>query len=146
MLPTVADDDPVPPLDPETVERVRDVLSSHPVAFAMVFGSRARGAAEADSDVDLAVEFDDVRPAEDGYSSVYFRLLTDLTDALDAAVDVVDVRSMSPRFARAAFDASTVVYGTEARKRRLADGLTGEPISLNEARTRVSEAVKRMQK
>lgn len=98
-----------------------------------------------DSDIDIAVEFVDVRPSDDGYSTAYLRLVSHLTDALDTTVDVVDVRSMPPRFAHAAFDAGTVVHGTEARRRQLEDELSGDPVTLDEARTRVSTAVERME-
>lgn len=131
-------------LDPTAVERMREVLERHSVAFAMVFGSRGRGTADADSDIDIAVEFTDVRPASDGYSTTYLRLVTDLTDALDVSVDVIDVHSMPPQFARAAFDTGTVVRGTETRRRQLANKLAGDAISLDEARSRVSTAVERM--
>jgi predicted nucleotidyltransferase len=141
----VTGDDPTGiSLDPMTVERMCEVLERHSVAFAMVFGSRGRETADADSDIDIAVEFADVRPADDGYSTTYLRLVTDLTDALDMTVDVVDVHSMPPRFAHAAFDTGTVVHGTETRRRRLVDELAGDPITLDEARSRVSAAVERM--
>jgi predicted nucleotidyltransferase len=131
-------------LDPTTVERMREVLERRSVAFAMVFGSQGQGTADADSDIDIAVEFTDIRPADDGYSTAYFRLVTDLTDALDVSVDVIDVHLMPPRFAHAAFDTGTVVHGTETRRRQLADELAGDPITLDEARSRVSAAVERM--
>lgn len=132
--------------DPMTVERVREVLETHPVAFAMVFGSRGRGTANADSDIDIAVEFSDVRPSDDGYSATYLRLVTDLTETLDMTVDVVDVHSMPARFARAAFETGTVVHGMEARRQQLENELAGDPISLDEARSRVSAAVERMKR
>jgi predicted nucleotidyltransferase len=38
-------------------ERIRSVLVDHPVTLGFLFGSRARGDAEAGSDVDVAVAF-----------------------------------------------------------------------------------------
>lgn len=133
-------------LDDEVRERLRDVLSRHPITFAVVFGSTARGTATEDSDIDIAVEFEDFRPDDTGYSRIYLRLMTDLADTLAADVDIVDVHSMPPRFARAVFDSGDLLIGTEEKRRTLETELAGEPISLDEARERVSTAVDRMKK
>ncbi|WP_254543196.1 type VII toxin-antitoxin system MntA family adenylyltransferase antitoxin [Halomarina pelagica] len=133
-------------LDDEVRERLRDVLSRHPITFAIVFGSTARGTATGNSDIDIAVAFEDIRPDDTGYSRVYLRLSTDLADALATDVDIVDVYSMSPRFARAVFDSGDLLIGTEEKRRALETELAGEPISLDEASERISAAVDRMTK
>lgn len=127
----------------EVLDRVGSVLSGHPVTFAMLFGSVARGEGAETSDLDLAVEFDE-RVREDGYSDAYLSLLTDLETALDVDVDVVTVASMPPRFAHVAFEEGVVVLGTEARKDALARDLAGEPPSTADARERVTAAAARL--
>lgn len=91
---------------------LRDVIRRHPVRLAILFGSRSRGASSDDSDVDLAVEFDALRPEDDGYSDVYLGLLAELESVSPADVDLVDVHSMPPPFARSVFDT-----GSQTRSR-----------------------------
>ena len=57
-----------------------------------VFGSVARGEANADSDVDFLVEMEPGRTALDPSE-----LILDLQDALGRRVDVVEIRRPSPR-------------------------------------------------
>jgi len=56
-----------------------------------VFGSIARGEAQADSDVDLLVELEPGRTVLD-----LSELILDLEEALGRAVDVVEIRRPSP--------------------------------------------------
>lgn len=58
---------------------LRDLLRSHGVEFALVFGSRARGDARPDSDLDLAVM------APSGVAWTLDALLGDGTDVVDLA-------------------------------------------------------------
>lgn len=124
------------------LDRTREVLTRHPVSFAMVFGSTTREAAEP-RDLDLAVEFEDGIRSE-GYSEAYLQLLIDLEAALDIDVDIVRVSSMSPEFARVAFDEGVVVLGSEARKDELARRHAGELPSVAEARDRIAAVAERL--
>jgi predicted nucleotidyltransferase len=110
----------------------------------MLFGSAGRGTMHERSDVDVAVAFEDVRPTDDEYSRVYVALLSAVDDALSADVDVVDVHSMTPQFARAAFENGTVVVGSEEQRVELADELAGAATSVDDARCRVAAAVNRL--
>jgi predicted nucleotidyltransferase len=82
---------------PELTERITEVLSARQeILEAYLFGSRARGAGQAHSDVDVAVFVDEksIEPGLFGYRS-------DLTAALMSglhtnSVDVVVLNSASP--------------------------------------------------
>ncbi|WP_247730628.1 type VII toxin-antitoxin system MntA family adenylyltransferase antitoxin [Halovivax limisalsi] len=132
-------------LDGETIEVLERVLGEHGVSFAMVFGSGARGTMDEESDLDVAIEFDTVRPTDDGYSERYLRLQTALEATLSIPVDVVDVHAMEPRFASVAFDEGRLIRGTESRKAELAECYAGEAPSVTNARERVRAAVERLQ-
>ncbi|MFC3959068.1 type VII toxin-antitoxin system MntA family adenylyltransferase antitoxin [Halovivax cerinus] len=131
--------------DEETIETLSRVLGEHGVSFAMVFGSGARGTMDEGSDLDVAIEFETVRPTDEGYSERYLRLRGALDEALSTPVDVVDVHAMEPRFARVAFDEGCLVRGTESRKTELAERYAGEALSVTDARERVRAAVERLQ-
>lgn len=124
------------------VDQIRAVLDHHPVSFAMLFGSVARGADEP-RDLDLAVVFDDGTDSE-GYSSTYLSLQTDLEETLGVDVDVVPVGAMDPTFARVAFDQGIVVLGTEQQKADLASEHAGERPTIDEARERIGAVAERL--
>lgn len=123
---------------------VREVLEDHPVSFAMVFGSAARGTASESSDLDVAIELADVRPGDAGYSDAFLRVYTDVSDSLPGEVDVVDVHTMTPEFASVAFDEGVVVVGSASRGAELERELTGAEPSVEDARKRVETAVRRL--
>lgn len=133
-------------LDEDVLTRVRECLSGHPVSFALIFGSVAREEAREGSDLDLAVEFESLRPEDDGYSDTYLRLRSALGDALpgDGDVDVVDVHSLPPSFAQVVFDDGFVILGPEERRVELERELAGDRPSVTDARNRVSAAAERL--
>jgi predicted nucleotidyltransferase len=124
-------------------ERLQDVLATHPVSFAMVFGSVVRGEASDANDVDLAVEFDRYRPTDDGYSEVYLGLVVDLETTLSAEVDVVDVHTMDESFASAVFETGDVLVGDD-RRSELAANVAGARPSAERARKRIAVAADRL--
>lgn len=71
-------------------QRIMAVLRRHPVRFAYLFGSRARGEARADSDLDLAVQFAPELGAAQRFE-LALRLGAELEAALDCRVDLVDL-------------------------------------------------------
>ncbi len=80
-----------PGLPADLASSVRSVLERHPeVRLALVFGSRARGAANPESDLDLAVET--VR----GRELDRLALMAELRSATGLDVDVVDVTPGRP--------------------------------------------------
>lgn len=122
---------------------IRDVFSDHDVRLAIVFGSAANPDEEP-MDVDLAVEFTDRKPGDDGYASEYLGLRAALEEALEREVDLVDVHTMPPAFAAVVFEDGVRVFGTEDRFHRLAMGLAGERPSIDESRDRIAAAVDRL--
>lgn len=132
-------------LDDDRRRRLEQVLSEYPLSFAMVFGSASRGTMDDTSDVDLAVEFEELRPDDEEYNGVYLSLVAALETALAISVDVVDVHTMSPQFARAAFDDGTVLIGSAEKRATLADEIAAEELRVADARERVAAAVERLQ-
>ena len=77
-------------------ERLRAVLAGHPgVRLAYVFGSAARGALRADSDVDVAVRFA-ARPTLDALAA----LAINLERAAERRADVIDLDMAPPLLLR----------------------------------------------
>ncbi|MEF8787104.1 MAG: nucleotidyltransferase domain-containing protein [Haloarculaceae archaeon] len=132
------------PFDDATLDDVREVLARHSVSFALLFGSGARAPTAEVGDVDLAVEFEELRPDDDGYSEVYLRLLSDLEETLSFDVDVVDVHTMPPRFGHVVFDQGVLLLGDEQRRAELEQTIAGDELTVKEARERVASAVDRL--
>lgn len=126
-----------------TIERLASVCSRHPVTFAMLFGSAARGEESERSDLDLAVEFEE-RVREDGYGEAYLRLRSDLAAELGRDVDVIRIDAMSPAFAHVAFDEGIVVVGDGKRKDELAREIAGPLPSVSKSRERIADAASRL--
>ncbi|WP_436344535.1 nucleotidyltransferase family protein [Natronorubrum sp. FCH18a] len=137
-------DDPEVALPSEEVTALREILTDHEVRFAVVFGSAGRPDGDP-ADVDLAVEFAECLPTDDGYTDTYLRLHSALENELGRDVDLVDVHSMSPRFASVVFDDGVRILGTVDRRHTLAEQLAGESQSVGDARKRVAAAVARLQ-
>lgn len=132
------------PLEETALDDMREVLARHSVSFALLFGSGARASTTEMGDVDLAIEFEELRPDNDGYSDAYLRLLSDLEETLSVAVDVVDVHTMPPEFARVVFDQGLLLLGTDQRRADLEQAIAGDEPTVNEARKRVAAAVDRL--
>ena len=71
-------------------------IQKHDVKHLWLFGSRARGDAHADSDVDVLVEFGSP-PVFD----TFMGLKIDLEDHLGTKVDLLSLSACNPRFLRA---------------------------------------------
>lgn len=123
--------------------RIANVLAGHPVEFALLFGSAARGEESERGDVDLGVEFAD-EVGDGGYSDAYLSLATDLEDSLGEDVDVVTFASMSPQFRSVVFEEGVVVVGTEADLTELERRFRRDAPSVDEARERVAAAASRL--
>ena len=125
-------------------ERLQRVLASHPISFAMLFGSMTQGEASDANDIDIAVEFETHQPTDDGYSDVYLRLVDDLETALSTPVDVVDVHMMDESFGSVVFDEGEILLGDDRRSELVAT-VAGAPVSAEQARDRVAAAADRLQ-
>lgn len=137
-------DQAAPSSERSAVTTLEEVLAEHPVSFAMVFGSAARGGSDPPNDIDLAVELSSLRPGDEGYNQQYFSLIDALESATDNRVDVVDVHTMPPTFARIAFDDGVRILGTAERHRDLEEQLAGDRPTFEDARERVSKAAQRL--
>lgn len=131
------------PVDEEVLTAIRDRLSRHPVSVAMLFGSVVRDEATDHSDIDLAIAFESLSPGDEDYNDVYFRLRSDLADVSED-VDVVDVRSMSPSFARVVFDDGIVLLGSEDERAELESDIAGDRPTVAAARKRVATVAERL--
>lgn len=108
----------------EVRETVTSVLGDHPVAAGFLFGSQVRGDADAASDVDVAVAFEEREPGAPDHVDMRLRLGADLAIALGTDdVDVVDLRTASPALVRAVFREGERLVGSERMARRLRDAL-----------------------
>jgi predicted nucleotidyltransferase len=90
------------------IERLRDVLEANPrIAYAILFGSRGRGAAHGESDTDLAVGL--TRGARLSVIELG-DLLSRLETAAGGPVDVVLLDEAGPGLAYRAFRDGRVIF------------------------------------
>ena len=91
-------------------DRLAEICRRYHVAKLELFGSRARGDARPDSDVDLLVTYE---PGVD-LGLMYFGLGPDLEELLGCPVDVVDrpvvERDRNPYFRQEVLSATEVLY------------------------------------
>jgi predicted nucleotidyltransferase len=73
------------------IQKIQSYLSSQPVKKAYLFGSHARGAAHADSDIDILVELDHSKPV----GLHFIRMQLELESLLQAKVDLLSDRGIS---------------------------------------------------
>jgi predicted nucleotidyltransferase len=108
MTPPVGDDRADLHVDPDRVARV---IREYPVRLAVLFGSYARGTATTDSDVDVAVAFEeDCSPSERLDRRI--DLTTDLVAFLGTNdVDVTDLDSVRPDVGSSALQHGTLLVG-----------------------------------
>jgi len=100
-------------------DRIRTVLDRYPIRLAVLFGSQVTGVADASSDVDIAVEFEE--SVEDPGETL-LSLLADLSVALDRNdIDLSLVDDLDPRVGRAAFSHGVLLSGSAARADALRD-------------------------
>ena len=139
-------DEPETALDSKTLSRLRESLDRQLVSFALVFGSAARSDTGDESDLDIAVTLDDCRPGDDGYSDTYLQVRTALDDAVPYDVDLVDLYSATPSFARVVLDSGVLVVGSEEKRDELLSELAGEQPTVRDARNRVAAAAERLRR
>lgn len=133
-------------LDPTfPLEAIRSTLEAHPVRLAVLFGSHARGDSHARSDIDLAVEFEGIRPGQPAFNEAFFGLSADLSEVLETDdIDLVDVHSLSPPLARSVFDDGVILVGSERRAEQLRAELGAEVDRDRSPRERFDEALRRI--
>jgi uncharacterized protein len=98
------------------LERIRAVLAAHPIAFAYVFGSVARGEARPDSDLDVALHFEPSTAADERFDRL-LRVGVELENALGREVDVVDLEQVPLRLLGRILRERVVVLGLDRPER-----------------------------
>ena len=73
------------------IQKIQHYLASQPVKKAYLFGSQARGTADADSDIDILVELDHSKPVD----LHFVRMQLELQSLLQAKVDLLSERGIS---------------------------------------------------
>lgn len=114
------------------LDALRGVLREHPVQLAILFGSHATGTTHAASDIDLAVEFDAMRPSDPSYNEVFLGLSADLSATLGTDdVDLIDLHTVSPALAAAIFADGVLLVGEQEhaaeRRRQLTAAESEQP-------------------
>lgn len=125
------------------VAQLRTQFERAPVRVAICFGSQARGETHGRSDIDFAVEFDEVQPGDEEYNEAYFRLLAALTTVLETEdVDLVDVRAASDSVVRTIIDQGILLYGSSERVETLREQLLTD--EQDSPRERLDGAIERI--
>jgi predicted nucleotidyltransferase len=70
--------------------RIREACHSHPITLVYLFGSHARGTADKDSDIDLAV-LADASVGKPQRNGLRLRLMRQFAEALDVPIEKIDV-------------------------------------------------------
>ncbi|ELY56269.1 nucleotidyltransferase protein [Natronococcus amylolyticus DSM 10524] len=110
--------------------------------MAILFGSHASGETHSRSDVDIAVDLEDVQPADPEYNERFFGLSADLSETLETdEVDVVDLQRASPELATTIFDQGVILIGNPEHATSLRDQLTSTESSIQSPRERFDAAL-----
>ncbi len=101
-------------LSEKQLDLIRHYFVDKPVLKAYLFGSYARGEADADSDIDLLVELDYVKHI--GMTFIGMKL--DLEDLLAHKIDLVTDRSLSKKVTPFVEQDKKLIYEKTARSYR----------------------------
>jgi predicted nucleotidyltransferase len=112
-----------PMVDRDAVKRV---LQSHPIRVGVLFGSHVRGTESAESDVDVAAEFDESL-SRAKRREARLDLIVDLMKTLGVNdVDVTDLDDVRPAIGASALRTGIVLVDEEDRVDRLLDAFEAE--------------------
>jgi predicted nucleotidyltransferase len=137
---------------PATVDTadVTEVLQDHPVRIGVLFGSTVRGTETPESDVDVAVAFEESLPSADRHRA-RIDLVVDLMETLGVNdVDVTDLDGVRPAVGVSALRTGAVLVGDPDRIDRLREAFESRTTdrthdermrALDELFARVEEAV-----
>ncbi|QGA81940.1 Minimal nucleotidyltransferase [Halomicrobium sp. LC1Hm] len=127
------------------VDSLQTVLREHSVRLAILFGSYATETIHPESDIDLAVEFDDLRQTEPEYNDVFFGLSAELSDVLETNdVDLVDLHAVSPSLATSIFENGVLLVGEAEHATELRRQLTVPEDDQQSPRERLDAALERI--
>lgn len=127
------------------LDTLRAVLREHPVRLAILFGSQATGTTHAASDVDVAVEFESLRPSDPGYNDGFLGLSADLSEQLATDdVDLVDLHAASPALAESIFEHGVLLVGDQDHATELREQLTEPGGEKRSPRERLDAALQKI--
>lgn len=137
---------PVETADPELdIDGIIGILESAPVRLAILFGSHATGGTHPRSDVDIAVEFEGLRPGDEGYHTTFLGLSVDLSETLGTDdVDLVDLHTAPPSLVDQIVDAGILLVGEPAHAAALRRELTAGSTDDRSPRERLDETIARI--
>ena len=131
------------------LEAIREVIARHPVDLAVLFGSQTRGQSSVESDIDIAVAFDDSVDPDDRISA-RIDLIVDLSARLGTDdIDIADLASIKPIVGEHAMRTGILLVGDEASRQTYLDHFQDEqntaPASHEERMERFRSIVERLE-
>lgn len=127
------------------LDALQSVLGDHPIRLAVLFGSYATDRVHARSDVDIAVEFENLRPGDDGYNEGFLGLGADVSEALGTDdVDLLDVHALSASLARSVFEEGVLIIGEPERVQALRQRLVDDERDERSPRRELDESLQRI--
>lgn len=104
------------------IDTARDVLASHPVELAVLFGSHARGEQSVESDIDIAIAFDET-VEDDRQIPARVDLIVDLSDQLETdAIDITDLDTVRPSVGAHALRTGILLVGDDTLREEYLTG------------------------
>lgn len=127
------------------VEDLQELFEQQQVRLAICFGSYATDERHAASDIDIAVELDELQPGDERYNDVFFGIYESVSDVLGTdSVDLIDVHSLSGSIARTILTDGILVYGEPSRVNILQNELVASDSDEQSPRERLDAAIERM--
>jgi hypothetical protein len=93
-------------IDNPKIDQIRELCKENRVKTLFVFGSVTRDDFNADSDIDLVVDFEEKDPFI--YSDLYLNLKSKLENILNRQVDLLEERAIKNRFFRQQLESTKV--------------------------------------
>jgi predicted nucleotidyltransferase len=126
-------------VDSVDLDEMRAYLASTAVEFAVLFGSHARGTADAASDVDIALGFPESLTDRERFR-LRNRVDAELQAYADSFVNISDIESLPTPVAHAALRDRIVIVGDEATVKTLEREVAAEYEAKSKSRKRDREA------
>ncbi|WP_302081621.1 type VII toxin-antitoxin system MntA family adenylyltransferase antitoxin [Salinibaculum rarum] len=127
------------------VDTLQQLFEERQIRLAICFGSYATGRTHSQSDIDLAVEFEDIRPGDDSYNETFFSVYEAVSTTLETDdVDLLDIHSLSGSLARAVLTDGILVYGNSERVEILREQFTVDDTEQRSPRERLDTAIERI--
>jgi len=93
-------------IDNPKIDQIRELCKENRVKTLFAFGSVTRDDFNADSDIDLVVDFEEKDPFI--YSDLYLNLKSKLEDILNRQVDLLEERAIKNRFFKQQLESTKV--------------------------------------